>query len=180
MVSRSSTFSLKAESYGNREGGRRLPGDEDAYGVSGDEQRWTEQGLAAAEAAPDGMNMASRRTTNPEIRTVSLGTEMPATTITVPASERAGRGYFRAVRARRITPMIMSSAPVRSHQRIRPGRADRVISWTPGRPARVEDEDHTTTMVRRRDRSLTAASRTHESALEYSMLRFRASPERGH
>ena len=84
-----------------------------------------------------------------------LGSEMPATVIAVPASESAGRGYFPAVRARRITPMIVSSAPVRSHQRIRPGRADRVLPRAPCRAARPEDEDHTT-IVRRR--SLTAAS----------------------
>jgi hypothetical protein len=119
------------------------------------------------------MNRASRQTRNPEISTALLGSEMPTTVIAVPASESAGRGYFPAVRARRITPMIMSSAPVRSHQRIRPGRAGRVLPWAPCRVARPEDEDHTT-MVRRRRRSLTAASRTHESALPYSMLRPRA------
>ena len=116
------------------------------------------------------MNRASRQTRNPEISTALLGSEMPIAVITVPARENAGRGYFRAVRPVRITPMIVSSAPVRSHQRIRPGRADRVLPWAPCCAARSEDEDHTT-MARRRRRSLTAASRTYESAMPYSMLR---------
>jgi hypothetical protein len=135
--------------------------------VSGIDQSRPEQGLAGAEARSDGMNRASRHTRNPEISTALLGSEMPTIVTAVPASESAGRGYFIAVRAMRITAMIVSSAPVRSHQRIRPRRADRVVRGAPCRPARPEDEDHTT-MVRRR--SLTAASRTHESALLYSML----------
>jgi hypothetical protein len=129
--------------------------------MSGEAQSRAEQGLADAEAGP-GRNMATRRTRNPEISTASLGSEMPATVTAVPASETAGRGYFRAIRARRIMAMIASSAPVRSHQRIRLGRAGRVLG--PCRAARPEDEDHTT-MVRRRGRSLTATSPTHESAL---------------
>ena len=138
--------------------------------MSGKAQSRAEQDLAGAEAGSDGMNMASMRTTNPEMSTGSLRSEMPATVITVPARERAGRGYLAAVRARRITPMIASSAPVRGHQRIRPVRADRAVCWTPCRAARPGDEDHTT-VVRRCGRRLTAASRTHESALPHSMLR---------
>jgi hypothetical protein len=146
---------------------------EGANGVSGNDQSRAEQGVADAEAGSDGMNMASMRTANPEMSTGSLRSEIPITVITVPASERAGRGYFAAVRARRITPMIMSSAPVLSHQRIRPGRVDRAISWTRCRAVRPDDEDHTTT-VRRCGGRLIAASRTHESALPHSMLRSRA------
>jgi hypothetical protein len=44
-----------------------------------------DRGLAGAEAPSDGMNIASRRTRNPEISTASLGSEMPMTMITVPA-----------------------------------------------------------------------------------------------
>jgi hypothetical protein len=83
-----------------------------------------DRGLAGAEARSDGMNIASRRTRNPEISTASLGSEMPMTMITVPGGA-------------------------------------------------ARDEDRTTT-ARRRGRSLTAASRTHKSALPSSMLRSRA------
>jgi hypothetical protein len=38
------------------------------------------------------MNRARSRTTNPEISTGSLGSEMPITVISVPASEIEGRG----------------------------------------------------------------------------------------
>jgi hypothetical protein len=124
-----------------------------------------EQGLAGAEDG-SGKNRATMRTRTPAMSTALLGSEIAATVIAIPASDSAGRGYFIAVRARRITAMIVSSAPVRSHQRIRPRRADRVLPRAPGRAARPEDEDEDhTTIVRRR--SLTAASRTHESALLY-------------
>ena len=124
-------------------------------------QSLAEQGLAGAEAG-SGRNRATARTRTPEMSNALLGSEIAVTVITIPANESAGRGYFTAVRARRSTAMIVSSAPVRSHQRIRPRRAGRVLRWAPYRAPRSEDEDHTT-IVRRR--SLTAASRTHESAL---------------
>jgi hypothetical protein len=119
-------------------------------------QSLAEQGLAGAEAG-SGRNRATARTRNPEMSNALLGSEIAVTVITIPASESAGRGYFTAVRATRITAMIVSSAPVRSHQRIRPGRADRVLPRAPCRATRPEDEDEDhTTIVRRR--SLTAAS----------------------
>ena len=60
-------------------------------GVSGDAQSRPEQGPAGAEAGSDGMSRASIRTTNPAMSTALLGSEMPITVITVPASEIVGR-----------------------------------------------------------------------------------------
>jgi len=90
--------------------------------------------------------------------TAELGRVMPVKVTAVPASESVGRGRDLAVRARRIRPMSASSAPVRSHHRIRLMREGRAAHWTPCRGAgRVEI--HKTTVCPR-DRRPTAASRT--------------------
>jgi hypothetical protein len=90
--------------------------------------------------------------------TAPLGAVIPATVMAVPASESAGRGWVLTVRARRIRPINVRSMPTRSHQRIRAAREGRATHWMLCLGARAE-ELHTTT-VRRRDRRLTAASRT--------------------
>src|ERR1700724_2483550 len=57
--------------------------------------------------------------------------------------------------------MIASSTTVRTRHRIRLARVDRVITCTPCRATRPEEDEDHATMVRRRDRSLIEASRIH-------------------
>src|SRR3984957_14073125 len=57
--------------------------------------------------------------------------------------------------------MIARSTTVRTRHRIRLARVDRVVTCTPCRATRPEEDEDHATMVRRRDRSLIAASRIH-------------------
>src|ERR1700722_20209082 len=55
--------------------------------------------------------------------------------------------------------MIARSTTVRTRHRISRARVDRVVTCTPCRATRPEEDDKHATIVRRRDRSLIAASR---------------------
>jgi hypothetical protein len=88
------------------------------------------------------------------------GSAKPVTAIRNPARRHTGSQRTRAERASRSAPRIVSSAPVRSHQRIRLSRAGRAtLRHGPARdrPAGAAVELHTT-RFRRRGRSLMASS----------------------
>src|SRR5260370_32727547 len=67
----------------------------------------------------------------PQQKAATLGSMTPMTVSNVPVSRKADRRRARVIRASRMTSMTVSSAPVRSHQRIRPPRASRVRPRSP-------------------------------------------------
>jgi hypothetical protein len=93
------------------------------------------------------------RTSIPEIWITPLGSMIPATMSTAPATRSLAPRRVRTDRARRISPMTASSAPVRIHLRIRLAHLCRASLGARYPPAGPPDEPHTTRFCRC-DRSL--------------------------
>jgi len=113
------------------------------------------------------------RTSIPEIWITPLGSMIPATVSTAPATRSLAPRRVRTDWARRISPTIASSAPVRIHLRIRLVRTCRANLGAPYAPAGPPDEPHITRFCRC-DRSL-----MYLAALCVPMVRRRASTAQG-
>jgi hypothetical protein len=92
-------------------------------------------------------------TSIPEIWITPLGSMIPATVSTAPATRSLAPRRVRTDWARRISPMTANSAPVRIHLRIRLVRRCRADLGAPYPPAGPPDEPRTTRFCRC-DRSL--------------------------
>ena len=87
------------------------------------------------------------------MKVTPLGSMIPVTVSTAPASRSMAPRRVRTARARRIRPITANSAPVRVHPRISLVRACDVSRGAPHRLAGPADELHTTRFCRC-DRSL--------------------------